>query len=82
MSDAIATYQKVYQSTALKMELRDATGKYVNLATLQYRAGTLRYLVVLDAQRRYFEAQISVSNALRDEFFALINLYKALGGGW
>ena len=82
VSDAIATYQKVYQSTALKMELRDATGKYVNLATLQYRAGTLRYLEVLDAQRRYFEAQISVSNALRDEFFALINLYKALGGGW
>ena len=82
VSDAVATYRKVHQSTLLKMELRDATGKYVNLATLQYRAGTLRYLEVLDAQRRYFEAQIGVNNALRDEYFALINLYKVLGGGW
>ncbi|MDE6268979.1 MAG: TolC family protein [Muribaculaceae bacterium] len=82
VSDAITTYSKVHESTALKMELRDATGKYVRLATLQYRAGSLNYLDVLDAQRRYFEAQIGVSNALRDEYFALINLYKVLGGGW
>ena len=64
------------------MDLRDATAKYVQLAQLQYRAGSLNYLDVLDAQRRYFEAQIGVSNALRDEYFSLINLYKSLGGGW
>ena len=82
VNNAITTYKKVHDNTALKIELRDATGKYVKLAQLQYRAGTLNYLDVLDAQRRYFEAQIGVSNALRDEYFSLINLYKVLGGGW
>ncbi len=82
VSNAITSYRRVHESTALKIELRDATVKYVDLATLQYRAGTLNYLDVLDAQRRYFEAQIGVSNALRDEYFSLIDLYKALGGGW
>ena len=54
----------------------------IQLAQLQYRAGTLNYIEVLDAQRRYFEAQIELNNAIRDEYLALIDLYKALGGGW
>lgn len=37
---------------------------------------------VLDAQRGYFDAQIGVSNAIRDELIAMVNVYKALGGGW
>ena len=70
------------QARTLKVELRDAAVKYVQLAHLQYRGGTLNYIDVLDAQRRYFDAQIGVSNAIRDEYLALINLYKVLGGGW
>ena len=37
---------------------------------------------VLDAQRSYFNAEIDYSNSVRDEFLAIIGLYKALGGGW
>ncbi len=43
--------------------------------------GSLNYIDVLDAQRRYFSAQIGVNNALLDEYLALINLYRSLGGG-
>ena len=35
---------------------------------------------VLDAQRGYFDAQIGVSNAIRDELIAVVNVYKAFGG--
>ena len=56
--------------------------KYVELAHLQYRAGSTNYIDVLDAQRRYFDAQIGLSNSVRDEHLALVQLYKALGGGW
>lgn len=82
VNTAITTYRKVKETSKLKTELRDATVKYVQLAHLQYRAGTLNYIDVLDAQRRYFDAQIGVSNAVRDEYLAIINLYKVLGGGW
>lgn len=82
VSNALEAYQRVRQTAKLKIDLRDATAKYVHLARLQYQAGTLNYIDVLDAQRRYFDAQIGVSNALRDQYLALITLYKVLGGGW
>ena len=39
-------------------------------------------LDVLDAQRSYFDAQVELSNAISEEYLALIELYKTLGGGW
>lgn len=44
--------------------------------------GVIAYMDLLDAQRGYLEAQISLSNAIRDKQITLVNLYKALGGGW
>ena len=42
----------------------------------------IRYIDVLDAQRKFFDAQIEESTAVRNEHLALVRLYKALGGGW
>ena len=81
-NDAVVSYRSVRRTAALKVNLRDAARKYVELAQLQYRGGSINYIDVLDAQRRYFDAQIGVSNAVRDEHLALVDLYKALGGGW
>ncbi len=80
--DAVSTYRNVRQTTVLKTLSRNAARKYVELAELQYRAGSINYIDVLDAQRRYFDTQIGLSNAVRDENLALVQLYKALGGGW
>lgn len=82
VNDAVVTYRKARETAALKIDLRDAALKYVELAHLQYRGGSINYIDVLDAQRRYFDAQIGLSNAVRDEHLALVELYKSLGGGW
>ena len=42
----------------------------------------IRYSDVLDAQRKFFDAQVEESKAVRNEHLALGGLYKALGGGW
>lgn len=81
VQNAISGYRRARQSATLKASLRDASLKYIELARLQYRGGTLNYLDVLDAQRQFFDSQISLSNARRDEYLALVQLYKALGGG-
>ena len=82
-NDAVVTYRNVRKTAALKVALRDACPQITsNLANLQYRGGSINYIDVLDAQRRYFDAQIGLSNAVRDEHLALVQLYKALGGGW
>ncbi len=80
--DAVSTYRNVRHTAALKAHSRNAARKYVELAELQYRSGSINYIDVLDAQRRYFDAQIALSNAVRDENLALVQLYKVLGGGW
>lgn len=78
---AISTYNEMRKTCNLRRELRDAAAKYVNLANLQYTGGSINYIDVLDAHRRYFDARTGYSNAVRDEFLAMIMLYKALGGG-
>lgn len=81
VNTSLTAYNKYRENLRVKTELRDAAAKYVQLAWVQYRGGH-SYLDVLDAQRRYFEAQIGVNNALLNEYLALVNLYKTLGGGW
>lgn len=81
VNTAITAFQKYRENTKVQQDLMAAASKYVDLARLQYIGGTLNYIDVLDAQRRYFSAQIGVNHALLDEYLALINLYRSLGGG-
>lgn len=81
-NDALIRYQNARRASDLKNALREAALKYVELATIQYQYGDIKYINVLDAQRRYFDAQIAQSNAVRDEYLALVQLYKSLGGGF
>ena len=82
VSNAATAMRNTAETVSLRRDLRDAAFKYVELAHIQYRAGSINYIDVLDAQRRYFDAQIGLSNAVRDQYLALATLYKALGGGW
>lgn len=82
VNDAVITFRKMRQATSLKTHSRNAAKKYVDLAQKQYRAGSINYIEVLDAQRRHLDAQLGLTNAIRDENIALVRLYKALGGGW
>ncbi len=56
--------------------------KYVYLANLRYENGYSNYLDVLDAERSLFNSQLSYVQNQASLFQALINLYKAMGGGW
>ncbi len=76
------TYYHVQESFKRTKELREASAEYMKLAQLKFKSGMINYIDVLDAQRSYFDAQIAFSNAVRDQYIALVNIYKALGGGW
>ena len=54
----------------------------MDLTNIQYINGAIRYLDLLDANRVYLDAQVEYSNAVMDEYIAVVNIYKALGGGW
>jgi outer membrane protein, multidrug efflux system len=52
------------------------------LAKLRYDSGYPSYLEVLDASRQLFAAELALSQAQRDSLVSVVQLYKALGGGW
>ena len=52
------------------------------LAYMRYRGGVDTLLNALDADRDLFEAELGLAQTRRDELLALVQLYRALGGGW
>ena len=82
VSNAVEEYRAAVENTRLMEHLKSSSRKYVDLALVQYLNGQINYIDVLDAQRSYFNAEIDHSDAIRDQYLALIKLYKALGGGW
>ena len=54
----------------------------LTLAELRYRSGYVSYIDVLDTQRNLLEAERQRVLALRERQVALVDLYKAIGGGW
>lgn len=80
--DAVISYSTARENSVLMKTLRDASMKNEDLARRQYIQGAIDYLNFLDAQRKYFDAQVGLNDAVCSEYLALVSLYKALGGGW
>ena len=82
VEDALVGLRQAGLRRASEGQRLAAERKVLELAELRYRGGVSAYLEVLDAQRSLFGAELDASSAARDECVALIQLYKALGGGW
>ena len=82
VSDALITYQKYYEvRTAQQTTVQDLSDS-VTTSLKRYRGGIATYLEVLDNQRSLFSAQLTLAQDRGNEFQSLVQLYKALGGGW
>ena len=80
--NAIADFNKTQEVYDSRYRLEKASKITLDLAQLQYINGVIGYMDLLDAQRGYLDAQIGLSNAIRDKQVTMVLLYKALGGGW
>jgi len=60
----------------------EALKNYLRLSRTRYDEGYTSYLEVLDALRQYYEGQIELVQARSDTFTSLIQVYRAMGGGW
>ena len=54
----------------------------VRLSLLRYETGLSNYIEVLDALQLLYPAENALAQTQRDQLIAVVNLYKALGGGW
>jgi outer membrane protein, multidrug efflux system len=69
------------QLLTLKQQVGSLTD-YARIARLRYDNGYTSYIEVLDAERSLFNAQLTYAQTQGVLFQAMINLYKAMGGGW
>lgn len=82
VSDALVQYQKVREIRAERELLVTALQDRKRLAYMRYRGGVDTLLNALDADRDLFDAELSLAQARLDELLSLVQLYRALGGGW
>jgi len=82
VSDALIAYQKTHQVRIRQEETVADLQESVRLSNLRYKGGTTTYLEVLDGQRSLFSAELTLAEARGTEYQSLVQLYRALGGGW
>ena len=82
VDDALIAYRKTRESRDAQVRLVDAAQRAFGTADKRYLHGVSSYLEVLDAQRELFNAELTLTRTELDELVAIVQLYKALGGGW
>lgn len=82
VADALVAYRKSQEFTTQQVLLTQAAKDAARLSELRYKGGSASYLEVLNSETSYFSAQLGEAQARLNELQALVDLYKALGGGW
>jgi multidrug efflux system outer membrane protein len=82
VSDGLAARATYVDQVAATHRLVLASQRALDLSQLQFRTGVTSYLTVLTAQRTLYDAQQQLVQAKLAQQVALVDLYRALGGGW
>jgi multidrug efflux system outer membrane protein len=82
VSNSLIAHQRTRESREKQEELVIALQDRLRLAYIRYRGGVDTQLNALDADRDLFSAQLSLSQIQLGELLTVVQLYKALGGGW
>lgn len=82
VSDALVGYRKLREFREQQRLLLASADDARRLADVRYRGGATSYLEVLDADTRRFNAELGLAEAQFQELSALVEIYRALGGGW
>ena len=82
VSDALIGYEKFHQVRVRQEDTVKDLQESVRLSDMRYKGGTTTYLEVLDGQRSLFSAELTLAGSRGTEYQSLVQLYRALGGGW
>jgi multidrug efflux system outer membrane protein len=82
VSDSLVGYRKTGEQRAQEELLLQALRETSRLSTLRYQGGLDSYLQVLDAERNRFQGELALAQLREQEVLSVVQLYRALGGGW
>jgi multidrug efflux system outer membrane protein len=81
-NDALIAVQKLREEYDALAKRTVALRSYARLSRAKYEGGATSYIEVLYAENELFSAELTGVSTLAQRHAELINLYKALGGGW
>lgn len=82
VDDALTEQAQTAKQLAAQKNQVDSLRQYADIARMRYDNGYTDFLTVLDAERSLFNAELSYTQTQGALHISLINLYKAMGGGW
>lgn len=80
--DALGRVQLERDQEQRQREILAQAERTLRLTELRYREGSDDLLALLDAQSALFQAREQLAEARLSRLSAVVELYKALGGGW
>jgi multidrug efflux system outer membrane protein len=82
VEDALIDQKRSREQLEAQARQVEALRTYARVARLRYDNGYTSYIEVLDAERSLFDAELSYTQTKGTLFQDLVNVYKAMGGGW
>ena len=82
ISDALIAQQTLATERGARESQIKALRESVDLAMSRYNVGRATYFEVLQAQQLLFPSEEALAQTQGEQLVAVVNLYKALGGGW
>jgi len=82
VSNGLVAYRKYREFRIQQEHLLASAQDASRLSEVRFKAGTTDYLEVLTNETNSFSAELGLAQAQANELVALVQLYKALGGGW
>jgi NodT family efflux transporter outer membrane factor (OMF) lipoprotein len=82
VADTLQALDSDGQTLRSRSEAESAASDLLQIAQRKYQLGAVDYLTLLDAERQYQEARLSLVAARAARFADTAALFQALGGGW
>ena len=82
VENALTAYAAGRERVDARSDAADAARKAAALARTLYQAGSTDFASVLETERSRLSSEDALASARADVLTAVIQLYKALGGGW
>ncbi len=82
VSDSLIAYQRTQEYRARQEQNTQAHRDATATANDRYEGGVTSYLEVLYNEQELFNSELALAQARRNELLSVVQLYRALGGGW
>jgi multidrug efflux system outer membrane protein len=82
VASALSSRQKLAEVRDRQERAVSAYEDAVKLSTQRYSSGRASYYEVIQSQLLLYPSEVALAQTKRDQYIAIVQLYKALGGGW